>query len=238
MKDFCQTLRPEEEVDRHIRDLDANTRADDPCLKYERGNEIYKNYNSQVFKATEKESGKIVVMKVTNEGLEDEKVKRIRGENQLLQMIDSEHVIKAIDIYNFNNRTYLFLDYMDGKELTKVIEGYFEQYSDEFIKYTIWCAAKGLQAMHEKNILHRDIKSDNIFCTIDGKIKIADLGLSVCLTKKQTARKTKVGTNNFISPEILDNGLYSKEVDIWAFGAFIYELGTGEPPFMKFGKQG
>ena len=98
-----------------------------------------------MFKAKEIATGKTVVMKVTNEGgLEDEKAKRIRGENQLLQMINSEHVIKAVDIYNFNNQTYLFLDYMNGKELTKVIESFHEQYSEEFIKYTIWCAAKGL----------------------------------------------------------------------------------------------
>ena len=182
---------------------DNNTRSDDPYEKYEQGKSIYSHYNSQVFKAKERVTGKKVVMKVTNEGVDDEKTKRIRGENQLLQMIDSDHVIKAVDIYNFNDRTYLFLDYMNGKELTKVIESFYEQYSEEFIKYTIWCAAKGLQAMHVRNIMHRDIKSDNIFCTKDGQIKIADLGISVCLTKQQTARKTKVGTNNFISPEII-----------------------------------
>ena len=141
---------------------DNNTRSDDPEQKYEKGKRIYINFNSQVFKAKEIATGKTVVMKVTNEGLEDEKAKRIRGENQLLQMIDSEHVIKAVDIYNHNDRTYLFLDYMNGKELTKVIESFHEQYSEEFIKYTIWCAAKGLQAMHVRNIMHRDIKSDNI----------------------------------------------------------------------------
>ena len=74
-----------------------------------------------------------MVMKEVRPGFDKVEAKRIRGENQLLQMIDSEHVIKAVDIYNFNNRTYLFLDYMDGKELTKVIENFHMQYSEEFI---------------------------------------------------------------------------------------------------------
>ena len=79
---------------------------------------------------------------------------------------------------------------MNGRELKHIITTSYDEYSDEFIKYTIWSAASGLQAMHLEEILHRDIKSDNIFCTIDGDIKIADLGLSVCLTKEQAWRKT------------------------------------------------
>ena len=86
-------------------------------------------------------------------------------------------------------------------------------------------------------MIHRDIKSDNIFCTKDGQIKLADLGLSVCLTQQQAFRKTKSGTYNFLSPEIIRNGPYSIEVDIWAFGAFIHELGTGKPPFMNPGNK-
>ena len=54
---------------------------------------------------------------------------------------------------------------MDGKDLTKVIENFHNKYSEEFIKYTILCAARGLKALHDKNVLHRDIKSDNIFCS-------------------------------------------------------------------------
>ena len=88
--------------------------------------------------------------------------------------------------------------------------------------------------MHTKGILHRDIKSDNIFCNSEGEIKIADLGLSVCLTKDQAYRKTRAGSNNWISPEIVEGKIYSSEIDVWSFGAFIFELGKGEPPFNQF----
>ena len=77
----------------------------------------------------------------------------------------------------------IILEYMDGKELTKIFEEYHEHYSEDFMKYTIWQAAKGLADMHMKGILHRDIKSDNIFCNSQGLVKIADLGAGVCLTK-------------------------------------------------------
>ena len=77
----------------------------------------------------------------------------------------------------------MFLDYMDGKEITNVIKDYHEHYSEDFIKYSIYMAARGLADMHAMNILHRDIKSDNILCSRNGDIKVADLGLSVFLSE-------------------------------------------------------
>ena len=94
-------------------------------------------------------------------------------------------------------------------------------------------AARGLTDMHAMNILHRDIKSDNILCSRNGDIKVADLGLSVFLSEQQAYRKTRAGTINWMSPEIVKGTIYSKEVDIWAFGSYIYELGTGKPPFKQ-----
>ena len=58
----------------------------------------------------------------------------------------------------------IILEFMDGKELTKIFADYHEYYSEDFIKHTIWQAAKGLADMHQKGIIHRDIKSDNIIC--------------------------------------------------------------------------
>ena len=101
----------------------------------------------------------------------------------MIRMIDSEYVMKAEEIYEWKDRFYLCLEYMDGKDLSRIITDYHEHYSEEFIKYSIWCAAKGLDAMHDFGILHRDIKSDNFVCKSTGEIKLADLGLSVCLTK-------------------------------------------------------
>lgn len=173
-------------------------------------------------------------MKATLKGTLETEKSRISGENALLQYIDCEYVVKAEAIYEFDERMYVFLDYMDGRELTNVISACHTTYSEEFIKYSIWSAAKGLFAMHDKNILHRDIKSDNILCRANGDIKIADLGLSVFLTEQQAYRKTRGGTNNWLSPEIVNGTIYSKEIDVWAFGAFIHELGKGEPPFNNY----
>lgn len=92
-------------------------------------------------------------------------------------------------------------------------------------------AAQGLAHLHSKNVIHRDIKSDNILCKMTGEIKITDLGCSVLLHKGKAFRDTKVGSVNWFAPEIISGVAYSKEVDIWSFGAFAHELAWGEPPF-------
>ena len=92
-------------------------------------------------------------------------------------------------------------------------------------------AAQGLAHLHSKNVIHRDIKSDNILCKMTGEIKITDLGCSVLLHKEKAFRDTKVGSVNWFAPEIINGVAYSKEVDIWSFGAFAHELAWGEPPF-------
>ena len=106
-----------------------------------------------------------------------------------------------------------------------------ENYSEDFCRYSLYKAAKGLDAMHRRNVLHRDIKSDNILYSADGEIKITDPGFSCFLSEQEAWRKTKKGTPNWVSPEIAAGVQYSKEIDVWSYGCFAYELATGNPPF-------
>ena len=82
--------------------------------------------------------------------------------------------------------------------------------------------------MHQSNILHRDIKAANILCRSNGDIKLADLGVSTYIAQDQLLRETRLGTPSFVSPEIAAEGKkYAKEVDVWAYGCFAFELVTG-----------
>jgi len=112
-----------------------------------------------------------------------------------------------------------------------MIENYQPYYSEDFCRYALWKVARGLWSMHRKNVLHRDIKSDNILFSRDGEVKITDLGFSVFLSEQNEFRKSKKGTPNWVAPEIYKGVRYSKSVDVWSFGCFAYELATGWPPF-------
>lgn len=91
--------------------------------------------------------------------------------------------------------------------------------------------ALGLNKMHQNQVLHRDIKSDNILSDSSGNVKIADAGLSALLTYERKERHTQNGTILWMSPEIMQGKPYSKEIDVWSYGCYAYELATGKPPF-------
>ena len=112
--------------------------------------------------------------------------------------------------------------------------------SEDFVRWSLYQVACGLLAMHREKILHRDIKSDNILCRPDGTIKIADMGFSVFLSEQKQSRESRKGTPSWVSPEIAKGVNYTKEVDVWAYGCFAYELLNGEPPHhhrLDFGLQ-
>ena len=123
-------------------------------------------------------------MKVSAKGSLNIEKDRVTGESKLLQAIDSENIINAVEIILWDKRLYIFLEYMEGGSMTSIIEKCFDKYSEEFIKYTLYRVALGLADLHKMQVLHRDIKSDNILCRADGVIKVADLGLAVFLVEQ------------------------------------------------------
>ena len=104
------------------------------------------------------------------------------NEASLIAFLDSEEIIKCVELYEFNNRIWIFLEFMENGPLTTIVTDEENQYSEKFCKYALYKTAKGLLTMHNKNVLHRDIKSDNILSSMDGGVKLADLGFSVFLS--------------------------------------------------------
>ena len=103
------------------------------------------------------------------------------NECSLIKALNSEHIVTCEDVYEYQNKIWVYLELMEGGDLSQIILNSASDYSEAFCKYTLYMVAMGLQVMHSNNVLHRDIKSDNILCRPNGDIKIADLGLSVFL---------------------------------------------------------
>jgi NIMA (never in mitosis gene a)-related kinase len=87
----------------------------------------------------------------------------------------------------------------------------------------------GLQALHSKKIVHRDIKCANIFLTTDGLVKLGDLNVSKIA--KADVMQTQTGTPYYASPEVWQDKPYDKSSDIWSLGAVLYEMTALSPPF-------
>ena len=100
----------------------------------------------------------------------------------LMNYLDCEELVKCYDVYYFSKKVFIFLEYMDQGSMEKIVLRSQQGYSENFCKYTLYKVALGLSRMHRANVLHRDIKSDNVLYSADGQIKICDLGLSTFLT--------------------------------------------------------
>lgn len=88
-----------------------------------------------------------------------------------------------------------------------------------------------IKHIHDRKILHRDLKSQNIFITASGRIKLGDFGIAKVLSKTTDNAKSIVGTPYYLSPEIVENKPYNFKSDIWSLGVLLYEMCSLKPPF-------
>lgn len=117
--------------------------------------------------------------------------------------------------------------------MTDFIYHYSKCIPEKVIAYILQQILIGLNSLHAKRQLHRDIKSDNILLTAKGDIKIADFGFAIQLTKERMNRKSIVGTPAWMAPELVKRSDYNEKVDIWSLGMVAFELFQGEPPYLR-----
>ncbi|NWU28473.1 PAK3 kinase, partial [Dyaphorophyia castanea] len=130
--------------------------------------------------------------------------------------------------YLVDEDLWLVMEYVDGGTLTSVLvrvfieEGIIAAISRECLK--------ALNFLHSKNVIHRDVKSDNILLGMDGSVKLTDFGLCAQLTPERSMRCTMLGCPYWVAPEIVKRKEYDTQVDIWALGIVAIEMLEGEPP--------
>ncbi len=172
------------------------------------------------------DSGKQVALKYLRENPEIE----LRGIAHVLNL-KSPHLITIYDVKrNAAGDSFVIMEYIGGPSLRELLLAEPAGMSPQKVAFLLRGIVAGLSYLHERGIVHRDMKPANIFYD-DGYVKIGDYGLSKHISvSRHSGQTVSVGTVHYMAPEI-GSGSYTKAIDIYALGVIVYEMLTGRLPF-------
>ena len=159
----------------------------------------------------------------------------VKNEAKILSSLKSKYVVEYYDSFEEKNCLNIIMEYCEGGDLGTYISNYQKMNSntslnEDFIWKVFIQICFGLYDIHKQNILHRDLKSLNIFLTKEFQVKIGDLGVARVLQNTQYA-STFIGTPLYLSPEICEEKPYNEKSDVWALGCILYEMASFKHPF-------
>jgi len=208
-------------------------KKEDPSKYYDIIERIGIGGFAKVFKVKRKEDDSICALKFVEPKTGAERESVINEVGIMLMCKQDEGIIRCFECFDFKNRLWIFLELMDCGALTQIIEDRRGKYDEDFIRYVMLRTIQGLDFLHSRGIMHRDIKSDNLLISERGDVKLADFGYAVLLSKDQQKRKSRVGTICWMAPELIMAKAYTAAIDIWSTGITAIEMADGQPPYIQ-----
>lgn len=153
-------------------------------------------------------------------------------EAKILERLQHPNVIRFHEVYRTRkNKLCIVMEYADGGDLAGKIESLREFMPESLVLDYFVQICLGVKHVHDRKIVHRDLKSQNIFLKKTGEVKLGDFGIAKVMTHTQEHARSVVGTPYYLSPEIVQNRPYSFKSDIWALGVLLYEMCALRLPF-------
>lgn len=186
---------------------------------------------SDVYKAKDHILSRFVAIKVLKQEFSEDSsfVTKFRAEAQSAAGLEHPNIVNIYDVGSENGLYYIVMEYVEGITLKTYIEKKGQLSFKESASIAIQ-VARGIEAAHDKNIIHRDIKPQNIIISTDGKVKVTDFGIAKA-TSSNTISSDVMGSVHYASPEQARNGFVDGRSDIYSLGIVMFEMVTGRVPF-------
>ena len=187
-----------------------------------------------VYKAYDNIEKRWVAIKILKEELagNSDFLRRFRNESKAIAVLSHPNIVKVYDVSFGDRIQYIVMEYIDGITMKQYIEQQGEIKWREALYFTVQIL-RALQHAHEKGIIHRDIKPQNIMLLEDGTIKVTDFGIArFSQAETQTMTDKAIGSVHYIAPEQARGGYINAKADIYSVGVMLYEMLTGQLPFV------
>ncbi|HPU64084.1 MAG TPA: Stk1 family PASTA domain-containing Ser/Thr kinase, partial [Mobilitalea sp.] len=186
---------------------------------------------ADVYKAKDQRLNRFVAIKVLKPEYASDTsfVNKFIGEAQSAAGLSHPNIVNVYDVGNENGLHYIVMEFIEGITLKRFIERKGKLDIKEAVGIAIQIA-QGMEAAHDNNIIHRDIKPQNIIISKDGKVKVTDFGIAKA-SNSNTITSNAMGSVHYLSPEQARGGYSDEKSDIYSLGVTLYEMLSGQVPF-------
>lgn len=188
---------------------------------------------SDVYKGIDIMENRTVAVKILKKEFSEneEFVRYFRNESRAIAVLSHPNIVKIFDVGYEHDLQYIVMEYINGITLKECIEQKGMLQWRECVHYTIQIL-RALQLAHDRGIIHRDIKPQNVMLLVDGTIKVMDFGIA-CFSRQNAGTNTErtMGSVHYVSPEQARGERTDERGDIYSVGVMMYEMLTGRKPF-------